>query len=89
MSPEAAMEIIRNAMEVIAVISLPIAAGALAVGVLISVFQAATQIQDQTLSAVPKIIVVFALIFALGPTALELLRDFAALMFTRIGEGHR
>jgi flagellar biosynthesis protein FliQ len=64
-TPEFIVGFSREAMELTLVICLPMMAVGLAVGVLISIFQAATQIQDATLSLVPKLVAMFvALILA-------------------------
>lgn len=64
-TPEFVVGFAREAMELTLVISLPMMAVGLAVGVLLSIFQAATQIQDSTLSLVPKLVAMFlALVLA-------------------------
>jgi flagellar biosynthetic protein FliQ len=65
MSPEFIIGFARQAIELALTISLPMLGVGLGVGLIVSVFQAATQIQDATLSFVPKIICMFlALLFA-------------------------
>lgn len=64
-TPEFVVGFAREAMELTLVIALPMMAVGLAVGVLLSIFQAATQIQDSTLSLVPKLVAMFiALVLA-------------------------
>lgn len=64
-TPEFVVGFAREAMELTLIICLPMMGVGLAVGITVSVFQAATQIQDSTLSLVPKLIAMFvALILA-------------------------
>lgn len=66
------------------VVSAPVLAGAMAVGLLISVVQVATQIQEMTLSYVPKMLVVVLLLIATGPWMLHRLTSFAIDMIKTI-----
>ena len=59
MTPEGIIRLAENSFYLILVVSAPILGIALLVGLLISVFQAATQIQEQTLAFVPKIVAVW------------------------------
>lgn len=65
-------------------ISLPLLGVGLVVGVLISVFQAATQINEQTLTIVPKLLVVGLTILVLMPWLIERMHDLTIRMFTGI-----
>ncbi|MDX1806924.1 MAG: flagellar biosynthesis protein FliQ, partial [Paenisporosarcina sp.] len=56
----------------------------LAVGLIVSVFQAMTQIQEQTLAFVPKIIAVFLALVLFGPWMLTLLLDFTRDLFQQL-----
>jgi len=76
--------ILQNAMMVALELSLPILAIGVIVGVVISIFQAVTQINDQTLSLVPKILAVFATLGLLGPWMFHQLMQFAIQMLTRL-----
>ena len=62
MTPETIMTLGQRALEMATLLSAPLLLSALVVGVLISLFQAATQINEQTLSFVPKIMAIFAMI---------------------------
>jgi len=66
------------------VIAGPVLLAILAVGLLISVFQVATQIQEITLSYVPKMLVSATLLIALGPWMVARLTDFARSMYLLI-----
>lgn len=65
---------------IIALLLLP----ALGVGLLVSVFQAATQINEQTLSFIPKLFVVFASLLFAGPWILETIIDFTRQLVQEI-----
>ncbi len=81
MDPEAALEIGRRTLMLVMMISLPLLAVGLVVGVTISLLQAVTQIQEMTLTFVPKIIaIVLAGIFFM-PFILDKIMTFAAEMF--------
>lgn len=58
------------------IVSAPMLIAALVIGLVISVFQAATQINEQTLSFVPKIVVVFGVFGALFPWMMQLIMEF-------------
>ena len=77
MTPETVITIGKDAIEVsvllVAVILMPV----LGVGLLISMFQAATQINEMTLSFVPKLVVMFVTILFAGSWMLGLLMDYA------------
>lgn len=84
MTPESVMTLGRDAMGITLMIAAPILLTVLAIGLLVSIFQAATQINEQTLSFIPKLIGVFvALIFA-GPWMLSIMVDYMHLVFTSI-----
>lgn len=84
MTPETVMDVGREAMYLTMLLSGPLLMAALAVGLLMGVFQAATQIQEMTLSFIPKLIaLVFALLFA-GPWMLRTLVEYSQRMFTNI-----
>ncbi len=84
MSQADVFSILQNAMMVALELSLPILAVGVIVGVVISIFQAVTQINDQTLSLVPKILAVFATLGLLGPWMFHQLMQFAIQMLTRL-----
>jgi flagellar biosynthetic protein FliQ len=67
MTPDLVGQIARDAIEITLFLSLPILGVGLLVGLLVSLFQAVTQIQEATLIFVPKIIVVFVMILVLSP----------------------
>lgn len=84
MTPDMVIEIGRQALVVTALLAAPLLISALAAGLLVGMFQAATQIQDMTLSFIPKLIV---LVIALGLTGhwmLGLLIDYTRNLFLMI-----
>lgn len=80
------LEIGTNAVWVLLEISLPIMLTALIVGLVISLFQALTQIQEQTLSFVPKIIAIALAIIIFLPMMGGALMTFSEDLYEKIGE---
>lgn len=78
------LEISREAVFVLLKSALPLMFVALAVGLLISLFQALTQIQEMTLSFVPKMISIFIAMLVFLPFILDTLKDFAESLSLRI-----
>ena len=76
MSADYAVELGRDALLMVMLVSAPMLGLGLLVGLLVSVFQATTQIQEQTLAFIPKIIAVFVAILIFGPWMLSLLMDY-------------
>ena len=75
---------VREALELLLIISAPLLITALAVGLVVSIFQAATQINEATLSFIPKLVGVFVAIVIAGPWILQLLIDYTQRMFANI-----
>jgi flagellar biosynthetic protein FliQ len=84
MTPEQVMTIGRHAMEVTLMIAIPMLLVALTIGLLVSIFQAATQINEMTLSFIPKLIGVFLVMDLAGPWMLSVLTDYVRELFTSI-----
>lgn len=74
----------KEAVYTILLLSLPLLGLSLLVGLLISIFQATTQIQEQTLTFVPKILVIFASLIIFGPWMLNLLIAFTTNLIANI-----
>lgn len=70
------LNIAQQAMTTILLLSAPLLGVALLVGLAVSIFQATTQIQEQTLSFVPKIVAVLVAFLVLGPWMLSMMIDF-------------
>lgn len=76
--------IAREAMFAVLLIAAPILGGSLLTGLLISIFQATTQIQEQTLTFVPKIVVVILVVIIFGPWMLSVLTTFTNNLLVNI-----
>lgn len=84
MTPESVMNIGRHAMEITVMISAPLLLVALIIGLVISIFQAATQINEQTLSFIPKLIGVLVALIVAGPWILTVMSDYLREVLTQI-----
>ncbi|MBA4743517.1 MAG: flagellar biosynthesis protein FliQ [Azoarcus sp.] len=78
------MDIGRQAVEVTLMMSAPLFLAALATGLIVSIFQAATQINEMTLSFVPKLIAIFITAIAAGPWMITLIMDLATRLISGI-----
>lgn len=78
------MEIGRQAIEVAILVAAPLLLAALVVGLVISILQAATQINESTLQFVPKLVVMFLVLLLAGPWMLQYLVDYIQRLFTSI-----
>lgn len=84
MNNDVALYWLQEAMQVAFMVCAPLLGAALAVGLLVSLFQAVTSMQEMTLSYIPKILVIAALLLLLGPWMLSMLTDFTTHVFTFI-----
>lgn len=84
MTPESVMTMGRDAMQVLLMVAGPILLVVLLIGLLVSIFQAATQINEATLSFIPKLVGVFACLIIIGPFMLTTMVDYMHLVFTSI-----
>ena len=84
MTPTTVIEIGRGAIEVLLLVSAPMFIAALVVGLLVSIFQAATQINEATLSFVPKVIAIFVTLVVAGPWMITLLTDYMRRLYEAI-----
>lgn len=82
MSQTLVLDVMRNGFLTIIKVASPVLLIALTVGFLISVLQATTQVQEQTLSFVPKLIAVMLSLIIFGSFMLNTLTDFATNIFT-------
>ena len=76
MTPTTVIEIGRGAVELTLMISAPLFLAALVTGLVISIFQAATQINESTLSFVPKLVAIFVTLILAGPWMITLMTDY-------------
>lgn len=86
MTEELTLVILREAIWLIIKLSMPLLLVSLVVGVIISLVQALTQIQEQTLTFVPKMLAVFVVMAYLIPFILSSLGDFSEQIFTLIAK---
>lgn len=84
MTPESVMMMGTEAMKVALALAAPLLLVALVTGLIISILQAATQINEMTLSFIPKIVAVFVAIIVAGPWMLNLLLDYVRTLFSNI-----
>ena len=84
MTPELVMNIGRQAIEMTLLLSGPLLLAALVIGLIVSIFQAATQINEQTLSFVPKLVGMFIVLILAGPWMLQLMVDYIRRLFESI-----
>jgi flagellar biosynthetic protein FliQ len=80
------IEIAQKALMIVVKVSAPMLGLSLLVGIAISIFQATTQIQEQTLTFVPKILAVIASIALFGAWMLHTLVEFTQYLFTHVNE---
>lgn len=76
MNSDVALFWIQEALKTAALLTAPLLAAALVVGLIVSLLQAITSIQEMTLSYVPKMAVVALVLLALGPWMMQMLTDF-------------
>lgn len=81
MGEEIFFEIGREALLVVLKLGLPILGATLVVGILVSIFQAVTQVHELTLTFVPKILVVILILVLLGPWMVRTILDFVVQLF--------
>jgi flagellar biosynthetic protein FliQ len=84
MTPESVMTMGYEAMKLTLLLGAPLLLTALVVGLLISLFQAATQINEMTLSFIPKLLAVFAVLVIAGPWMLGMVLDYMRDLFSSI-----
>ena len=84
MTPESVMTMGRNAMEVTLMVAAPMLLVALIIGLIVSIFQAATQINEATLSFIPKLVGIFVALVVAGPWMLSVMLDYMRQVFTGI-----
>jgi len=84
MTPESVMALGTEAMKVALALAAPMLLAALVSGLVVSLLQAATQINEMTLSFIPKILAVVATIVVAGPWMLNLLLDYMRTLFSNL-----
>ena len=84
MTPESVMTLGRQAMEITLMVAAPMLLVALIIGLIVSIFQAATQINESTLSFIPKLVGIFVALVVAGPWMLSVMLDYMRQLFTGI-----
>lgn len=84
MSGDVVIQLAQQALMVVLLVSAPMLGLGLTVGLMVSVFQATTSIQEQTLAFIPKIIAVFVAILIFGPWMLRIMVEFVSSIFTNV-----
>ncbi|BAO28737.1 flagellar biosynthesis protein FliQ [Sulfuritalea hydrogenivorans] len=84
MTPTTVVEIGRNALEITLMISAPLFLAALITGLIVSIFQAATQINEATLSFVPKLVAIFITMIVAGPWMITIMTDYMRRLYEAI-----
>jgi flagellar biosynthesis protein FliQ len=86
MNEDAILSLSTNSLKTIALVASPMLIGALVIGLLVSIFQAVTQINEATLTFIPKMIVVTLIIVFLGSWMLTTLKGYTTEVFESVGE---
>ena len=84
MSPETVLTIAREALTVTTLLAAPLLLVALVTGVLVGILQAATQINEMTLSFIPKLLALMLTLLITGPWMLQLITSYTRTLFTSI-----
>ena len=84
MTPTTVIELGRGAIELTLLISAPLFLAALVTGLIVSIFQAATQINEATLSFVPKLVAIFVMLILAGPWMITMITDYMRRLFEMI-----
>lgn len=84
MNTQSVLTIAQQALMVTVLVSAPLLLTALVVGLAVSIFQAATQINEMTLSFIPKLIAMFAVLLFTGPWMIGQLVDYVQRLFMSI-----
>jgi flagellar biosynthetic protein FliQ len=81
MTPETVMTIGQRALEITILLSAPLLLAALTIGLLVGVFQAATQINEMTLSFIPKLVGMAGTLVVAGPWLLKTIVGYTRVLF--------
>ena len=84
MNPESVMTIGQQALELTLMVSAPLLLTALVIGLIVSIFQAATQINEMTLSFIPKLLGIFGVLILSGPWMIGILLDYMTRLYSSI-----
>jgi flagellar biosynthetic protein FliQ len=84
MTPEFVVDMGRQAVETVLMLSAPMLLAGLGVGLLVSIFQAATQINEQTMTFIPKIVAILVTLLIFAPWMMKILLAFTSGIFQQI-----
>lgn len=84
MTPEAVITIAQQAVELTLMLAAPLLLTALVIGLVVSIFQAATQINEMTLSFIPKLLGMFVVLIVTGPWMVSMMVDYIQRLFGNI-----
>lgn len=84
MTSELVMQLARNAIFHVLILATPLLGAGLLVGLVVSILQATTQIQEQTLAFIPKIVAILLSLLIFGPWMLTTMVDYAKDMFQQM-----
>jgi flagellar biosynthetic protein FliQ len=84
MTPEQVISLSQQALQIMLLLSAPVLGVALGVGLLVSVFQAATQINEMTLTFIPKLVAMLVTLLIAGPWMLTTMTDYIHQLFDSI-----
>jgi flagellar biosynthetic protein FliQ len=82
--PELVVNIIQGALYLLIIVSAPLLVTSLLVGLLVSILQAATQINEMTLTFIPKLLAMFLVLVLAGPWMLNTMVDYTVRLFQNI-----
>ena len=85
MTPEFVVDLGQNAVRTVLMISAPMLVSGLVIGLLVSIFQAATQINEQTMTFIPKIVAVLVSLIVAAPWIIQVMISFTNNVFQAIG----
>ncbi|MBS1958663.1 MAG: flagellar biosynthesis protein FliQ [Bdellovibrionales bacterium] len=86
MTEELVLQIGTNALQTMVYLAGPVLLAAMAVGIVISILQAITQINEQTLTFIPKMIAVILVLVIMAPWMLKIMQEYAISIFGGAGE---
>lgn len=84
MNPEVAINLVQNALFTLIIVSAPLLGVALVIGLLVSIIQAATQINEMTLTFIPKLLALFIVLVLAGPWMLRTIMEFTIRLISAI-----
>ena len=84
MSPDQVIDIGREALTITVLLAAPLLIAALVTGLIVGLFQAATQINEQTLSFIPKLLSMVIVLVATGPWLLQVILDYTSNLITEV-----